>query len=85
MKKEYIPKFEKLNPTLSIFVFALENPKEITSLYPVYTSTNYSPEKTVIDLLYLEKEGNTHYCLIKDLISLLHHNNKHKVLVNTSL
>lgn len=45
MKKEDISKFENLHPTLSIFVFALENPTGITSLYPLYISYNYSPGK----------------------------------------
>lgn len=53
MKKVDVPKLEKLNPTLSIVLFALENPTERLSLYPLYTSNDYSPEETVIDLLYL--------------------------------
>lgn len=64
-----IPRFEKQHPGLAINVFALEKPDDSKTLYPVYIS-NASAE-IVVDLLYLEKDGNTHYCLIKDLNSFL--------------
>ena len=69
VKIKDIPKFEKQNEQLSINVFALENSKDVNSLYPLYIS-NYKDRK-IIDLLYLEKDGNTHYCLIKDIGTLL--------------
>jgi hypothetical protein len=70
-----IPKIEKQN-NLSINVFALKNQSNKYSLYPVYIS-NYS-SKIIIDMLYLENNKNTHYCLIKDLDSFLYDKNKHK-------
>ena len=70
-----ISKVEKQN-YLSINVFALENQTNKQSLYPVRTS-NVECEN-IIDLLYIESDGNTHYCLIKDLDSFKYDNNKHK-------
>ena len=37
--------------------------------YPSYI-TNHRDHQIKIDLLYLEKHDNTHYCLIKDLNGL---------------
>ena len=70
-----ISKVEKQN-YLSINVFALENQTNKQSLYPVRTSNVEC--KNIIDLLYIESDGNTHYCLIKDLDSFKYDNNKHK-------
>ena len=49
------------------------------TLYPLYR-TNYNDRDYEIDLLYLEKDGNTHYCLIKDLESLLGQN-RHRAFI----
>ena len=65
-----ISKFEKQNPQISINVFSLE---KSDTLYPLYR-TNYYDRTYEIDLLYLEKDGNTHYCLIKNLGTLLGQN-----------
>ena len=64
-----IPRFEKQNPPLSINVFALENQTDINSIYPVYLSNVQSSNP--IDLLYLENNHNSHYCLIKKIEALL--------------
>ena len=79
VKIKDIPKFETQNPEISINVFALEKPDDINTLYPLYT-TNYKDREFEIDLLYLEKDGNTHYCLIKNLESLFN-NNGNKVYI----
>ena len=70
-----IPKVERLN-NLSINVFSLEDQRNKYSLYPVYISDSES--ENVVDLLYLEKDGNSHYCLIKDLDSFRTDKNSHK-------
>ena len=70
-----ISKVEKQND-LSINVFALEDQTNKQSLYPIYVSNIVS--ENVIDLLYIESNENTHYCLIKDLDSFLYDKNKHK-------
>ena len=75
VKMKDIPTIEKQN-NISINVFALNIPTDKSSLYPIYTSTTES--ETIIDLLYLEEEGNTHYCLIKNLDSFLCDKNKNK-------
>ena len=63
------PKFETQNSAISVNVFALEKSDDIKTLYPLYIS-NHKNRQFEIDLLYLEKDGNTHYCLIKNLESL---------------
>ena len=73
VKIKDILKFETQNPTISVNVFALEKSDDIKTLYPLYTS-NYKNRQFEIDLLYLEKDGNTHYCLIKNLESLFSNN-----------
>ena len=70
-----ISKVEKQN-SLNINVFALEDQTNKQSLYPVYISNVKS--KNRVDLLYVEENENTHYCLIKDLDSFLCDKNKHK-------
>ena len=70
-----IPKVEKQN-NLSINVFALEDQTNKQSLHSVYISKVES--ENVIDLLYIESNVNTHYCLIKDFNSFMCDKNKHK-------
>ena len=70
-----IPKVERQN-NLSINVFSLEDQTDKSSLYPVYISDSES--ENAVDLLYLEKDGNSHYCLIKDLDSFRTDKNRHK-------
>ena len=79
-----ISKFEKQNPQIAINVFALENSDNPNTLYPLYR-TNYKDRDYEIDLLYLEKDGNTHYCLIKDLGSLLGQNRHHASICKTCI
>ena len=80
VKIKDIPKVEKQNGNLSINVFALENQTNKQSLYPVYVSNmkEQLPEVDIIDLLFIEDEGNSHYCLIKDLNSFRCDKNKNK-------
>ena len=75
VKIKDIPKVEKQNDNLSINVFALENQTNKQSLYPVYVS-NVESENN-IDLLFIEDNENTHYCLIKDLDSFRCNKNNH--------
>ena len=79
LKLQDISKFEKQNPQIAINVFALEKSDDPNTLYPLY-GTNYNDRDYEIDLLYLEKDGNTHYCLIKDLGSLLGQN-RHRAFI----
>ncbi|CAC5403318.1 unnamed protein product [Mytilus coruscus] len=48
------------------------------TLYPIYVSNKESEKCYVVDLLYIENNGNAHYCLIKDLDSFMCDNNGHK-------
>ena len=74
-----ISKVEKQNNNICINVFALENQTDKQSLYPVYISNeNNNKEKIIIDLLFIENNENTHYCLIKDLDSFRYDKNNHK-------
>ena len=74
-----IPKVEKQNNNLSINVFALEKQTDKQSLYPVYVSNHNENEKKItIDLLFIESNENTHYCLIKDLDSFRYDKNNNK-------
>ena len=72
-KSNDIEKFEKQNPNISINVYALENPKDIKSIYPLYNSS-FNDRENIIDLLYLENNENTHYCLLKNINSILSNN-----------
>lgn len=59
--------FEMNNPDISINVYGLDNKSSVTG--PLYFT-----KKRKIDhfnLLYIEKGGKGHYCLIKDLIRLV--------------
>ena len=70
-----ISKFERQNSNISVGVFALHESNNIKSIYPVYYNySNYKNREHKIDLLYIEKNQMTHYCLIKNLESLLHNN-----------
>ena len=73
VKIKDISKFETQNPAISVNVFALEKSDDIKTLYPLYTS-NHKDREHEVDLLYLEKNCNTHYCLIKNLESLFSNN-----------
>ena len=57
---EEVSKFEKQNEmSINVFVFEKE-------FFPLYISQLDEPIVKV-DLLYIKKTGNSHYCLIKDL------------------
>ncbi|CAC5385711.1 unnamed protein product [Mytilus coruscus] len=75
--KEDIPKVEKQN-NLIINVFALKDQTNKQTLDPIYVSNKESEKCYVVDLLYIENNGNAHYCLIKDLDSFMCDNNGHK-------
>ena len=79
-----ISKFETQNPNIAINVFALEKSNDIETLYPLYI-TNRRDHQIEIDLLYLEKDGNTHYCLIKDLNSLFSNNGNRAYVCRNSI
>ena len=78
VKIKDISKVERQN-NLSINVFALENQTKKQTLYPIYISRVES--KNIIDLLYIEDNENTHYCLIKDLNSFMCDKNRHKSFI----
>ena len=78
VKIKDIPKVERQN-NLSINVFALEDQTKKQTLYPIYISRIES--KNIIDLLYIEDNENTHYCLIKDLNSFMCDKNRHKSFI----
>ena len=78
MQIKDIAKFEKLNITLSVCVFAYDERKK---LYNLYLSKNYGPNKIEVDLLLIQDPDNTsksHYAWIKNLSGLLYDFNKHK-------
>jgi Zinc finger, C2H2 type len=62
MKIADIKKFEILNPNISINVFGIEEKKIIGPLY--HTKQH---KVNHINLLFLENEGRTHYCWIKNM------------------
>ena len=78
VKIQYIPKFETQNPNIAINVFALEKSNDINTLYPLY-KTNHRDRQIEIDLLYLERDDDTHYCLVKDLNSFISNNSSRKM------
>lgn len=58
---------EKNNPDLSLNIYGLDNKCHVTG--PLYKSD--SRKLNHVNLLYIEKNGNYHYCLIKDLLRLV--------------
>lgn len=70
-----IKNFEKINPTISINVYGLDDKNAVTG--PLYV-TNLRKTHHV-NLLYIERKGNGHYCLIKNLFRLVRRQiSKHK-------
>ena len=64
-----IPKFEKLNPFLSIYVFGIKE-NTIDKIEPI-TQMSKDEKEYNIDLLLLTEETNNHYVLITKLANLL--------------
>ena len=63
-----INRFESLNPNISITVCGYGDEKK--KVYPIRVNEEFNrPNK--INLLLIERDGNTHYCLIKNLSRLL--------------
>lgn len=61
--------FEKQNPNFNLNLYALDENSEV---YPLRISERVNTFATKnIDLLYLEKDSNSHYCLITDLPALV--------------
>ena len=60
VKIQDISKFEKQNPQIAINFFALEKSDDPNTLYPLF-KTIYNGRTYEIDLLYLERDGDTHY------------------------
>ena len=65
-----VPTFEQQN-NISVNVFGYEE-----GYYPLYISRNQRVKH--INLLLIEKDGSTHYCLIKDLNKMLYSQTKYK-------
>ena len=70
VKVKDVPKFEKQND-ISVNVFGYES-----NYYPLYISKNQ--RDIHVNLLLIERNGKTHYCLIKDLNKMLYCQTKHK-------
>ncbi|XP_065216507.1 uncharacterized protein LOC135842799 [Planococcus citri] len=67
MKLTDIPKFEALNPEISVNVYGVENESVCGPLY--YRQVEKSHH---INLLYLKNDsGNSHYCLIRSMSRLI--------------
>ena len=64
-----VSQFEKQN--ISVNVFGYEE-----GCYPLYISRNQQEKH--VNLLFIEKGGKTHYCLITDLNKMLHSQTKDK-------
>ena len=79
VKIKDIHKIENINTNLAINVFALENSKDIHSIYPIYESGFNSNREYIIDLLYLNNGNTNHYCLLKKGINSLMRKNDNKV------
>ena len=82
-----IVKFEKLNPSISINVFGIEESRDVNNVeniqntvtyYPLYISKLQSVNRTHINLLIIEKNDKNHYCLIRNLNRMLAGQNKHR-------
>lgn len=70
--------FEKINPNISVNIYGLDNSKHIVT-GPLYVTK--SRKRNHVNLLYIEKNGKGHYCLVKDLLRLVkrqitHHKGK---------
>lgn len=61
--------FENINPNIRIIVYGLENEKTITG--PLYKSKFKKMGRKTIHLLLLEKDGSSHYCLIRNVSRLV--------------
>lgn len=59
--------FENNNPSISLNIYGLDDKYQITG--PLYTSSTRKDNH--INLLYFEKTGKRHYCLIKNLYKLV--------------
>ena len=59
-----VPKFEKQN-NISVNVFGYEE-----GYFPLYISPDQ--KETHVNLLLIQDEDNSHYCLIKDLNKMLY-------------
>ena len=70
---KHIGKLEKQNPALTINVYGWEK-DDVTILW--ISDKLKTIRRT--NLMLLEKDGNTHYCLIKRLSALLYSQTKHK-------
>lgn len=76
-KLKDVGKFEKLNESISINIFGLDDENE--NIYPLYVSKRRGDEFKCVDLLYVQsqnennlEEVNGHYVAILSLNSLLH-------------
>lgn len=74
MKIKDIPQFEYAFKDSRFNIprntFAIENPMDLNSIYPLHLSDNKYPEE-MNDLLFLQNETISHHCLINDLPKLL--------------
>ena len=64
-----INRFEKQNPDISVIVFGFDVKKK--NFYPLRISKHAYKRKLNVNLLLIEEDGETHYCLIKNLSRLL--------------
>lgn len=67
--------FEKHNPSVSVNIYGLDKNNKVTG--PLYKTQLRRFEH--VNLLFLSKDGKNHFCLIKNIERLLHHQlTKHK-------
>jgi hypothetical protein len=62
-------RFERQNPDICINVYSLEDENDLKSLCPLFVS-QFRDREYKINLLLVEQNGNTHYCLITKLASI---------------
>ena len=72
------PKFEILNPTISVNVLVYEYNEVFTLYASKYRDRNHHVNLPMI----LNNEGKFHYLLVRDLSSLVHGRNKHDGYTN---
>ena len=68
LKYSDTPKFETLNPTISVNVLVFEN----NAVFPLYASNHRDRIHHVNLLMISNSEGKFHYLLVRDLSALVH-------------
>lgn len=72
-----INKFEKSNSSISINLFGYEKDQKHEEIFPLRITVHKNRKNHVNLLMLTNEQGNTHYCLVKDLSRLLSYSTKH--------